>query len=264
MVLDIKESDEYIKHLILSKKVFSIARVGFVEITALLHPAPHWLSQLDRNAGIYNVTQKWFDLYKECILHCDAFAVITGALEREQRVIQHPYKLDYLALEPFYRLKDGDSPWSHSLLGKKVLIIHPFVESFQKQKDFKMFGDRHVFLEGQEFVFYKSFQTSAGNHLHTSWEETFSIMCQDIQKLDFDIALLGCGGYGLPLVNFIKGTLGKSAIYIGGGLQLLFGVMGGRWEKSDFWKNQDTSHFIRPSGDERTKNYHVIEEGCYW
>ena len=27
--------------------------------------------------------------------------------------------------------------------------------------------------------------------------------------LDFDIALLGCGGYGLPLCNYIKKSLKK-------------------------------------------------------
>jgi len=263
-MLDLKESDKYISQLILSGTPFSVARVGFIEIAALLNPVPHWIRHLDTDAGIYNVNQKWFDLYSNCIRNCDAFAVITGALEREQSVIHHPHKLDFLALEPFYRLQDGVAPWSHALLGKKVLVIHPFVDSFQKQKNFKMFGDhRHVFLEGQEFVFYKSFQTSAGNHLHTSWEETFSIMCQDVQKLDFDIALLGCGGYGLPLVNFIKG-LGKSAIYVGGGLQLLFGVMGRRWETSDFWKKHDTSHFIKPSGDEIIQNCQIVEGGCYW
>ena len=53
-------------------------------------------------------------------------------------------------------------------------------------------------------------------------------MCEDIKYINFDIALLGCGGYGLPLCHFIKTKLNKSAIYIGGGLQLLFGVFGGR------------------------------------
>ena len=57
---------------------------------------------------------------------------------------------------------------------------------------------------------------------------TFEMMCDDISKIDFDVALLGCGGYGLPLCNYIRHTLGKSAIYVGGGLQLLFGVMGSR------------------------------------
>lgn len=93
------------------------------------------------------------------------------------------------------------------------------------------------------------------------------IMCRDIEKLDFDIAILGCGGYGLPLCNFVKTKLGKSAIYIGSGLQLLFGVMGKRWENIEMWKNiiQDNeTSFIKPSNDEICQNMSSIESGCYW
>ena len=92
-------------------------------------------------------------------------------------------------------------------------------------------------------------------------------MCNDIKKLEFDIALLGCGGYGLPLCNYINKDLKKSAIYIGGGLQLLFGVMGKRWENNDMWKKiiaDNDCKFIRPSGDEIMPNNTRIEGGCYW
>ena len=92
-------------------------------------------------------------------------------------------------------------------------------------------------------------------------------MCNDISKLDFDIALLGCGGYGLPLCNYIKKDLKKSAIYIGGGLQLLFGVMGKRWENREDWKKiirENNTKFIKPSNEERCNNLYTIEGGCYW
>ena len=54
--------------------------------------------------------------------------------------------------------------------------------------------------------------------------------------MDFDIALLGCGCYGHPLCDFIRNELNKSAIYVGGGLQLLFGVMGKRWLERQDWQ----------------------------
>jgi hypothetical protein len=151
------------------------------------------------------------------------------------------------------------------------------VESFKKQVDagFRMFksksksnGDnKDIFLPGQEFVFYKSFNTLAGNHLHNSWYETFKIMCANIKGFDFDVALLSCGGYGMPLCNFIKNDLKKSAIYVGGGLQLLFGVIGQRWLTHptilEIIKENDTK-FIRPSGDEIVNNNGSVERGCYW
>ena len=92
-------------------------------------------------------------------------------------------------------------------------------------------------------------------------------MCKDIKELDFDIALLGCGGYGLPLCNYIKSNLNKSAIYVGGGLQLLFGVMGNRWENNEMWKQiikENASTFIKPSVEELCLNANTIEAGCYW
>ena len=92
-------------------------------------------------------------------------------------------------------------------------------------------------------------------------------MCNDIKDLDFDIALLGCGGYGLPLCNFIYKKMNKSAIYVGGGLQVLFGVMGKRWENHPMWKkiiSENDSKFIKPSGDEIINNNNMIENSCYW
>ena len=173
------------------------------------------------------------------------------------------------SLEPFYQIQSNIIPWTHYLINKKVLVIHPFVKSFQKQlkNNFNIYKDKNkrIFLE--EFIFYKSFQTIAGNHIHNNWFETFRVMCDDISKIDFDIALLGCGGYGLPLCNFIKMNMSKSAIYIGGVLQLLFGVMGERWKNNSMWKdiiNENDSQFIYPCKEELCNNYKSIENGCYW
>ena len=70
------------------------------------------------------------------------------------------------------------------------------------------------------------------------------------------------------LNKIIKSKLNKSAIYVGGGLQLLFGVMGKRWENNPMWikiiKDNDCK-FIRPSGDEIIINKKPLESGgCYW
>ena len=105
------------------------------------------------------------------------------------------------------------------------------------------------------------------HYIHNNWLETFTIMCNDIEKLEFDIALLGCGGYGLPLCNFIKTKMNKSSIYIGGGLQLLFGVMGHRWINRDDWKKiikENNTNFVFPSENEKLDNKNTIENSAYW
>ena len=172
-------------------------------------------------------------------------------------------------LEPFYSILEKEKPWTHKLVGKRVLIVNPFINSIKKNIDanFQMFNNEKIFLDGQEFVFYKSFNCLANNRPHKNWIVTFEIMCNDIKELEFDVALLGCGGYGLPLANFIYEKMNKSAIYVGGGLQLLFGIMGKRWENNDMWKkiiNESQSKFIKPSGDEIIKNKNMIEDACYW
>jgi hypothetical protein len=210
--------------------------------------------------------------YNNSVKNSDFIASFNGLYKSEENKYFKRYpnikKLYSRVLEPFYVCLEKEEPWSLHLYGKKVLIINPFVDSFQKQlaNGFKIFKDKDIFHPGQEFVFYKSYQTLAGNHLHSSWLETFNLMKEDIRKLDFDFALLGCGGYGLPLCDFIKSELGKSAIYVGGGLQLLFGVKGKRWIDHPVIGKiiKENGKFISPSGDEVMKNKNRVEGGCYW
>jgi len=237
-------------------------------------------ASLNINAGIYsdneNDIRLYYSSYFNSIDKSDGIAIfetINDFKESEQYFvnIKKLHSLTYQVLEPFYCILNNIKPWTHYLEGKKILIVSPFVESFKKQisNGFRLFKDENnnIFLPNQEFVFYKCFNTAAGNNLHSSWLETFTIMCNDIMKLDFDIALLSCGGYGMPLTYFIKKKINKSSVYVGGGLQLFFGVMGKRWDQSDVISKiikENGCKFIRPSNDEIIKNNNLIENGCYW
>ena len=238
------------------------------------------LHTLSNNAGIYNVTKENYKEYcslcTEAIKRSAYLAAFQNTNINNIQVIQSyftdKFKLNNVhsrILEPFYCILENDTPWSHCLKNKKILIVHPFIDSIkiQLKNNFRMFKDKHIFLPEQQFTFYKTYQTLAGNHIHSSWKETYDIMCNDIKKLDFDIALLGCGGYGLPLCNYIYTNMKKSAIYVGGGLQLLFGVMGKRWENNEMWKKiikENNTIFIKPSGDEIICNKKLVENACYW
>lgn len=52
-----------------------------------------------------------------------------------------------------------------------------------------------------------------------------------------------------PLAAHVKRT-GKKAIHLGGGLQLLFGIRGKRWDMRDEYKSLMNEYWIRPSEDE--------------
>ena len=294
-MLNLLESNKYIIDLINKNEPFFISRLGGEIVNSynyVIEKKFEYSPTLDRNAGIYHKTkldiEKYYQLYYNSVINSTVMSVFTNLPHikkyeeyfmknnnnnNNNNNIKKP-SLTHRSLEPFYIILENEKPWSHYLKGKKVLIISPFVDSFQKQisNNFKMFKDKNnndgdIFLPNQEFVFYKSFNTLAGNHIHNNWIETFNIMCKDIEKLEFDIALVSCGGYGLPLCNFIKTSMNKSAIYVGGGLQLLFGVIGNRWlSHPTILKiiNENQTKFIRPSDNEIVKNVGIVEGGCYW
>ena len=94
-----------------------------------------------------------------------------------------------------------------------------------------------------------------------TWFEALDHMKVEILKHDFDVALVGAGAYGAALCLFIR-QLNKQAIQTGGATQLLFGIMGKRWEKRPYVTRYVTSSWtrpiIKPAGSDK------VEKGCYW
>lgn len=279
------ESNNKIIELIELNKPFYITRLGDqVSVISILYMINKNINtdllKNDNslyNDGIYSKNglskiELYCKMYNKSVIESNYLASFENLYVNNQNFYKNNFNVNQIhsrVLEPFYLLEKNVIPWTHYLKNKKILIIHPFIKSFKKQlnNDFQIFKNKKLFDKNQQFVFYKSYQTIAGNHIHNDWYETFTLMCEDIKNIDFDIALLGCGGYGLPLCHFIKTELNKSAIYIGGGLQLLFGVFGGRWENSEFWKKiieENDCKFIKPSEEEICKNSNTIENNCYW
>ena len=282
-ILSIKESNAYIVDQLQKGTPVLISRLGIGAETIVSYNAMHHLKishslvdNLSNNAGIYLESGKENKLISLFVKHYvgalkDSVGLACFSdntiIEKQQLFFSEKFGLDKIhsrSLGPFYAMSDGLDPWTKHLVGKKILIVHPFVETMKNQREsgFKLFGDTDIFDANQEFIFYKSFNTIAGNHCHRHWYETFLVMCKEIKKLDFDIALLGCGGYGLPLSHYIKSKLNKSALYIGGELQLFFGIMGKQWIKNDYWiqhRNKYGTQFVIPD-DNKDK----VENGCYW
>lgn len=167
--------------------------------------------------------------------------------------------------ESLYSFRHNDF-WSKSLTGKKVLVIYPFEETIKMQyekRDLIWTGDAIGKLPDFELITYKPVWTLGGNRPHSSWKESLDFMKSEIAELDFDIALLGCSHYGIPLVSFIKNNLNKSAIYMGGELQILFGIKGSRWdqwERVTKFYNENWTRAI----DEKPAGYSLMDGGCYW
>lgn len=165
-----------------------------------------------------------------------------------------------------------DKPWTLALKGKKVLVVHPFAETIVSQyKRIDKVFPKNTILPEFELKVLKAVQTAGGNETHfKDWFEALEYMKNEIDKTDYDICLLGCGAYGFPLASHIK-RKGKQAIHLGGGLQLLFGIKGRRWEtvseyldKFPYAQTYYNKYWVRPSKEETPVNAKGVEGSCYW
>lgn len=168
----------------------------------------------------------------------------------------------YDSMIPF----DGDwIPWTHALKGKKVLAVTSFPESIERQYNRKSKLSKDVLHELPEFdlITYKTLETQYGNNCGFAfWSDAYDFMLSDILSVDFDVALIGAGAYGLPLAADIK-KAGKQAIKLCGFLPCLFGVAGQRHIDDGWISKYGTDAWIRPV-EKPPVYYKKIENGCYW
>ena len=160
------------------------------------------------------------------------------------------------------------TPWTHCLKGKRILIISAFSESYKKKYDE---GILHKIYNVDLFpecklLFIKPPQTQ-GENISEDWEIELDIFNKKIERIkdNFDIALVSAGGYGNIICSNLY-DLNKSAIYVGGVLQMYFGVYGGRWlrERPDILKLFLNKYWTRPLELEKPSNFKNIEKSCYW
>jgi hypothetical protein len=86
---------------------------------------------------------------------------------------------------------------------------------------------------------------------------------RELEKESFDVALIGAGAFSITLAVKAK-RLGGIGIHLGGATQLLFGILGGRWEDSDYLRPFVNESWVRPTGDERPEGFRKMEGGSYW
>ena len=145
-----------------------------------------------------------------------------------------------------------------------MLVVHPFTETIKKQyvvKD-KLFVNPE-FLPEFELLTVKAVQSIGGNCAFSSWFDALDWMKGEMDKLDYDICIIGCGAYGLPLAAHAKRT-GHKALHLGGASQLLFGIRGRRWDNMEELKPLFNEYWVRPDTNETPPTANTVEGGCYW
>jgi hypothetical protein len=276
-----QEGHDRIAELISRNEPLLVARLGSVELSCLRFYlekrnnrkkgySGKIRSTMSNPAGFFPIDDASLDafaeLYLEHLPNVDAMGVWFNPYED---VICNNYcgnaeLVDLDCLEPFR----FTNPWSSGLAGRKVLVVHPFVESIQKQyaeKRHLLFPSPDV-LPDFELKTLKTVQSIAGSTVDfATWFDAYHHMCDEIAKVDFDICIIGAGAYGLPLASFAK-QLGRQAIHLGGVTQILFGIKGRRWEReyADSTARLFNEHWVRPLPAETPAHKDRIEKGCYW
>ena len=171
-----------------------------------------------------------------------------------------------LDLEPW---SAPDHPWSAALKGKKVLVIHPFADTIiaQYKRREKIFPGTDI-LPVFDLRVLKAVQTVAEeiDDRFETWFDALEWMYNEALKINFDVAIIGCGAYGFPLAAKLK-QAGKQAIHLGGATQILFGIKGKRWEKDDsflYVQKFFNENWVYPSDDDKPLNAKSVAGGVYW
>lgn len=279
-IIDDKQVDKLLAEKIISEKPLMIGRFGSTELRTVNQYlrrtfgisrdySKNVYESIYNLSGVFPASQDILDrfafTYLESLANIDVLAAwntsdIEGFLFK--KIAPKDAKLISLdKMDPYF----SDIPWTGCLEGKKILIIHPFKDTIQKQyeKRSKLFINQKILPEFEGLVIIKAIQSLGGSSEFKDWFDALSYMKKQMDSVDYDIALIGAGAYGLPLAAYAK-SKGKMAIHMGGMLQLLFGIRGGRWDTQPKFQHLFNEHWVRPSENERPQNYKAVEGACYW
>lgn len=227
------------------------------------------LEEIYINAGVFPQTSKALNRFASIFIQaCEQvshLAVWYRPGEQEfvltKMPAAHLFRLSGLDPLPF-----GSRSWLQGLHAKRVLVVSPFVRSIQEQYNRResVWNRCPGFLPTFDLHTVKA-PLSAGlvQPNQPDWETTLNTLIAAMDNQKYDIALIGAGAFSIPLAVHAqkKGAIG---IHLGGQLQILFGVMGGRWEENEALNQYVNEYWVRPSGDEVPDNKHKVEGGCYW
>lgn len=274
-----KEANEFIYNGLMSEHPFFVGRFGSTELECLteyyylLNRANGSTENYHDNlkmiiwdwTGFYPPTEEMMDRFSKRYIE-DAKTIDLmwnmWLSKFENRLYQ-----DYIPDKPLALYDDTAFPidlkdtWTRALKGKKVLVIHPFEASIrQNYKNREGLFENQNFLPEFDLKTLKAVQSIAGAKPEfETWFDALEYMENKIDKIDFDIALIGAGGYGFPLGAYVK-KIGKKAVHIGGMLQLYFGIKGKAWNDLGIYNE----YWSLPMETERPEGYKKVEAGRYW
>ena len=288
---------QLIYNKLMSEKPCMIARFGSTELNAITNyrgikqyknhyinfikgKSPQWwwnkkgLEEIFTCSGFFPPTPQMVSKFSEMMINDMPLVDILGSWRPQENYFKEELKqASFVSLEllnPYW----SKTPWSKALRGKKVLVIHPFAETIKKQYARRelLFKNPDVLPEF-ELKTIKAVQSLGGNNQFKTWFDALQWMKDEMDKIDYDICLIGCGAYGFPLAAHAK-RKGKKAVHLAGALQLLFGIKGKRWENPHYgektlkrqgaYSGLMNEYWCYPSQEETPQCAQNVENSCYW
>lgn len=228
------------------------------------------LAQAHTNAGIFPSSQKDLSeaaiVLEQALLSVDLLAQWSSPYQA--RLLSEPgmaprHLCTLQDLEPWWTTLSA--PWTFSLKGKNVLVVHPFAETIRSQylRRQLLFHDSRILPDFNLLTVRPPLTLCGLTAGFSTWSDALESLISSVQATEFDVALIACGAYGLPLASAVK-SMGKPAIHLGGPLQLLFGIRGRRWEAMPDYEAMMNEHWVRPSAIEQPELSQQVDGGCYW
>ncbi len=174
-------------------------------------------------------------------------SLMEDLLARRPDLRCYPYRfIESLVKGPFTMLR----AFQPTLAGKKVLVVSPMTDSIVAN-----FANRQKFFKDYEYPEFEiDFVTvpitysglAREFYPHDDWFQTQDALIKAVSEKDFDVALLSCGTYAMGIGVHIEKVLRRKAVYMGGVMQLFFGVTGRRYEHTGVLRQINREHFITP------------------
>lgn len=271
--LGIESTSSTLEKALLDDSPFCAIRFGAVEISCLNNGEKIALGfakkykdsvcySMKNNAGYFPCDEKGLSLYRESLLplldKVDYLGISGVHMENYffKTYCKNALPILYEGMEPLR----GD--WIRALKGKKVLVISPFAADIKEQypKRDRLF-EKGKIPDFELITITSPLTLGEEKPLRDSFFDELRIIEEQMDQVDYDVALIGCGAYGSFLCMHAK-EKGKKAIQCGGSIQTMFGILGKRWENREHVKKWVNDEWIRPSS--KPKGYEHIEGGTYW
>jgi len=231
----------------------------------------HEMDLLYLNCGVFpkraDVLAQWAETYLEALGSIDLLGVWHNKDEDAiaDRYAPQATLTDIRALESYYHA----TPWTRALASKTVLVVTPFEETVSLQHRRYRGEDLFptapdVFPDFDISIVRSPFSAGLVPPTHPDWSAALNDMKSRIREQEFDVCLVGAGAYSLPLCAYVRNNLRRPAFHLGGGLQILFGIRGRRWDGFPEIAQFFNENWIRPLPSERPRGRWRNDGGAYW